>query len=77
MKRNQNIEVVQDEEKPVAAKVMADSIVKIGNAMKELSKTRLKEDTIIMLVAKKTRMHQFQVKSVLDALQNLEKDWLK
>lgn len=74
--KKKTVEVVQSES-PVSTKVMAQAIVDIGKAMKTLSTSRLKEDTIVLLVSHKTRLPQYQVAAVFDSLQSLEKDWLK
>lgn len=75
--KNSRVEITQDEAKPVPVKVIADSIVKIGKAMQDLGKTRLKDDAVALLVANKSGVSITAVRKVLSSLHSLEKDWLK
>lgn len=57
--------------------VMAQAIVDIADAAKRLSVTRLKRDTVIMLIAHSAKTSQRNVRAVLDAMIQLEADYLK
>lgn len=75
--KNNKIEVVQNPENKVPAKVLAQEIVNIGQAMKHLTGAKLKREAIVTLVKDRTGIHKTVIERVLSSLENLERDWLK
>ena len=62
---------------PPPMEVMAQSIVDIAAAAKALATTPLKRSTVIMLIAHSSKTPQRTVRSVLDAMVELEATYLK
>lgn len=56
---------------------IADNIAALSRSVSNLLDGRLKEKTIVILLAHTTKMQQYQVEKVLDALKNLEATHLK
>jgi len=79
MNEKKIVNIVQkDPANPVAANVIADSIVEIAKAMKTLNDSRLKRRAIIILLHNSTGgIPRRDIESVLDSLAQLEKEWLK
>lgn len=70
--------VKQAENKPeIPFEVLADHIAAIGKAVKEMNATRLKRETLIILLCHITVLPKRDVKKVLDALDVLENVYLK
>lgn len=63
---------VVDGENPPAPEVLAEAIVEIAAAMKKVLSSRLKRDTLILLVHWASRVPQRDVRLVLDSLEQLE-----
>lgn len=55
---------------------IADNISELAEAVKKLLNGRLKKKAIYILLAKSSKMTPTQVEQVLDAVANLEKDWV-
>lgn len=73
-----SINVVQkDPAKPVPAQVIADSIVEIARAMKDLNNTRLKKRAIVTLIHDATGVTRRDIERVIGGLEQLEAEWLK
>lgn len=60
-------------------KAIETAIVELAAGMRALSRTRLKRDTIVLLLhsACKGKVGKRQIEDVLDALERLERDALK
>jgi hypothetical protein len=56
---------------------IAAAIVKIGDAMKTLDQSRLKRETIVILLQARTGLPKKEISAVLDGLVELESIWLK
>jgi hypothetical protein len=56
---------------------LADNIQAVSDAMKGISKTRLKTSTIIKLIQIKTGLPIYKINQVINALQTLEEEFLK
>lgn len=56
---------------------MADNIAAIAEAGRQLKNSRLKEKTVLVLLSHHTKLSQKEVKTVLDALPELERQYLK
>ncbi len=76
-------DVVKEEKKKQAeqmkqmAEELATAVSKIARGMEILSESRLKESTIIMLVAKSSGVNQYDTQKILNALKELENYYLK
>lgn len=71
------IEIKQNPDKPIAAEIIAQSIVKIGDAMKAMSSTRLRRCAIVTLIHEDTKIARRDIEKVLSSLDTLENQWLK
>lgn len=70
------INVVQGEIE-VGVEVLAQAIEKIGATMEAVGKSRLREETIVVLVAASTGVPKTTVRNVLLGLRSLEYTYLK
>jgi len=72
------IKITQKENKPeVSIEILAQSIEAIAKFGKELKNSRLKEKTILILIQSVTGLARADIKAVLDALPQLEAEFLK
>lgn len=69
--------VVQKEDDPIPAEVIAQAIIDIGDSMKKLSETRLKRSAIVALIHDKSKINKTVIEIVLNNLEQLEDTWLK
>jgi hypothetical protein len=74
---NPKTKLIQDEANPIPAEIIAESLVKIGDAMRQLSGTRLTRDAVIALIHDKSKVSKATIKIVMNNLDDLELDWLK
>jgi len=63
--------------KPIPVQIMAQAIVDISKAMKQIKQSRLKRDVILILLKDKTGYSKAAVGQILDALEQLEDLYLK
>jgi hypothetical protein len=68
---------VKQTEPPQPVEVMAEAIVKIGDAMRKIDRSRLNQEAIVVLLQHKTKVSQKQIKLVLNGLRQLEGWYLK
>lgn len=61
----------------VSAEIIAQSIEAIATGMKKLNSTRLTRRALVILLAEQSHVNRGDVIKVLDALDRLEKTWLK
>lgn len=61
----------------VPAEVIAQSIEAIAVGMKELNSTRLTRRALVILLAEQSHVNRGDVIKILDALDSLERTWLK
>lgn len=66
---------VKNDDTPI--EVLAASIVDISRAAKSLLSSRLRHDTLIMLISHSSKVSQKNVKAVLESLTDLERRYLK
>lgn len=71
------VKIVQDVEKPIAAEVIAQSIVDIAQGMKKLSGTRLTRKAIVALIHEHSKIARSTIEVILNNLESLETTWLK
>jgi len=69
------VEVIQDEEAPVAAKVLAQAIVKISDAARAMARAGLTRRAIVILLSESSGVSRTQCACVLDSLENLAKEF--
>lgn len=77
MAKNNQVKIAQDPEKEIATEVLAKSIVEIAAGMKKLTASPLERDTIVHLVAWKSRVPKEETAKVIDTLEDLEALLLK
>ena len=68
------IKVTQDPDKPVAKEVLAESIVKVGEAAESLRKSGLNEKAIVVLLHDATKVGRPDIRAILNGLRQL-KGW--
>lgn len=61
----------------ISADVLAEEIVKISAAMKQLNASRLSRDAIVALIHDNSKVSKGVIKIVLNNLDSLEATWLK
>jgi hypothetical protein len=69
-----SVTIVNDD---TPTEVLASAIVDISRAAKSLLSSRLRHDTLIMLISHSAKVPQKHVKAVLDSLTDLERRYLK
>lgn len=71
------VEVIQPPppEKPIERPVLATAIMEISKAFRTLNQSGLNKKAIVVLVAHLAGQSQSTVRSVLDALSNLEREY--
>lgn len=72
-----NVVVKIDEEKPVPAEIIAQSIVEIAKGMKVLNSMRLSRRAIVTLIHEQSKIARRDIEIVMNNLDRLEQDWLK
>jgi hypothetical protein len=71
------ISVTQNNENPIATEILAESIVEISKAMKQIKSSRLNERALLVLLKDATALNFNEIKRVLDSLETLEDMFLK
>lgn len=75
------VTVKQNPEKPVAVEIIAESIVTISQAMRKLRQGQLNDKALLLLVHNAVSpagtVTRSGVKAVMDAIENLEREYLK
>jgi hypothetical protein len=66
---------VEQGEKPVDRKVLAEAIVNISRAFLALRSTGLNRKAIVLLVSHSAKVRQMDVEAVLDSLENLRREY--
>lgn len=75
MKKAVSVNVVQDEDSPVSKEVLAKSIADISSAFRHLRISGLNRKAIVILVAHSTKLGQNTVDAVIDAVEQLKRDY--
>lgn len=65
------VKVKQPAEKPVSTEILAEAIVRIGQAFADLQKNGLNKKAIVILIQAETKLSQRDITTVLDALPRL------
>lgn len=72
------VNVVQREnEEPIAAEIIANSIVAISDAMRRIESTRLTRTALVTLIHANSKVPKRDIELVLNNLDDLEHTWLK
>lgn len=72
------VKVKQPEgQEPIPATVLAQHIEQIANGMNQFYSSRIKEDTLVVLLADITKMAKRDIRTVLHAMRVLENVYLK
>lgn len=66
-----NVKIKKNEEKPESKEILAEAIIRIGEAMKKLSDSGLNRKAIVALIQDQTKLGKGDIETVLDALQRL------
>jgi uncharacterized protein involved in propanediol utilization len=74
--RNKKVQIVQDPEAPLPTEVMAQSIIDLSEAARQLLNGRLKRAAIVVLLKDQTDLPKAHINDILDALESLKSDWL-
>jgi hypothetical protein len=62
---------------PIAAEIIASSIVQISEAMQAINRSRLSRKALVVLIQAQSKVPRKGIEIVLNNLADLEKDWLK
>lgn len=68
---------VKQNDPPIPAEIMADAIINIARAMREINNSRLKRETIVALIADNSKVAKTTIRLVLNNLDDLEDLFLK
>lgn len=71
------IEVEEERKAKLMVEEIACNIAKLGRQVTAILEGRLKKQSIVILLAYTTKMPQWQVEKVLDAIKDMEKNHLK
>lgn len=71
------IKVQQNVENPEPVEVIARAVIDVAEAFKKISAGRLKRHTIVVLIKDQTGLSQRDINQVLDACENLAKEYTK
>lgn len=77
MPKKSTVRVVQDEENPVPAEILADALVAISDSMRRLHNTRLTRKAVVALIHDHSKVNKGTIEVVLSNLERLEEIWLK
>jgi hypothetical protein len=69
------VNVKQQDDKPVAAEVIAQALVDISDGMKRLSNSGLKRKAVVALVHDQSKISKRAIEIVLNNLESLRADW--
>jgi hypothetical protein len=69
------VNVKQQDDKPVAAEVIAQALVDISDGMKRLSNSGLKRKAIVALIHDQSKIGKREIEIVLNNLESLRHDW--
>jgi hypothetical protein len=69
--------VKQPAEEEVPIEILASSIVSIAKAMKKISESRLKLETVVTLLHDHTKVSKREIRFILNSLDALEEIFLK
>lgn len=76
--KSSEVKVIQDpNKKPIATEILAESIVRISRGVTEIRNGRLNESGLMTLLAASTGLPKRDIKKVLDAIQDLERDYVR
>lgn len=71
------VEVMQQPQNEVPTEVLATSIKEISEGMKRLRSGRLNDRALLTLLQRSCGVSQSDIKSVMDGLESLSRDYLK
>ncbi len=74
---NNKIKVVQKPEDEIPAEILARAICDIDEAMKKIAASQIKRNTIVVLIKDATGIPKHEIVRVLDALDNLKRNYTK
>lgn len=69
-----SIKIKKNEEKPESKEILAEAIIRIGEAMEKLTKSGLNKRAIVALIHDQTKLGKGDIEVILDALTRL-KGW--
>lgn len=71
------VNVKFNEENPEPIEIIAQSILELAKAMKKLDSTRLKRDTLVILLSAHSKIGKTDINIILNNLADLENTFLK
>lgn len=75
MKKNPVATVVQDEQEPIAAEIMAKAIVEISEAMKRVINSGIRRRAIVTLIHEQSKVGKREIELVLNNLDQFRSLW--
>jgi hypothetical protein len=77
MKIPKDVNIIKDAENEVPFEIMEQTLVKIGDSMRKIDKTRVSRKLIVTLIQDDTKLRKGTIETVLNSFQNLENKYLK
>lgn len=74
---DKRVKIIQNKDAPIAAEIIASSIVEIGEGMRRLNSSRLNRRAIVTLIKDYSGLPKTEIERVLTALDSLETTYLK
>lgn len=69
-----NVKVIKDQENPQSTEILAEAIVRIGEAADKLHQSGLNDHAIFVLIQHETKLPMRDIKLVFDSMRKL-KGW--
>jgi hypothetical protein len=70
-------QIKNNPENPIPTEIIAESIVKIADGFEAMNKSKLTEKAVIILLQHSTGLPMGTIKQVLNAAQDLKRDYIK
>jgi hypothetical protein len=71
------VKIKQDDAAPIAGEVIAQALIDISDAMKQLNNSRLKRKAVVALIHDQSKINKGTIEIVLNNLEALRVDWCK
>lgn len=75
-KAAKKIEVVQNKDEPVPAKILAESIRRVADSNRQMRTAGLTRRAIVTLLHDSSKVSKTEIERILDSLDDLEKNYL-
>lgn len=69
-----SVRIIKNTEKPESTEILAEAIIRIGDAMERLTRSGLNRRAVVALIHDQTKIGKTDIETILDALTRL-KGW--